>query len=142
MDAHELNTRIITHKLNIKLLCKYLDTSQTTLSRYRHDIYGVPDALADKIKLYCGDFPIDKHQDDPMGPKEIGYIRKSLGLTQRRLAEIVGANYRIVIDWEMGRRVVDPYYADRIRYYFKQSRDRDAIAQLNKLFAAERSGQR
>lgn len=50
---------------------------------------------------------------------EIKALRKSLGLTQKQMADYTGIPLRTIQNWEEGRRKCSKYVLKLITYFFK-----------------------
>ena len=55
--------------------------------------------------------------------ERLKYLRRSEGLTQKQLAEILKTNHRCVCDWERGRSEPDLFTVVKIACYFDVSTD-------------------
>jgi transcriptional regulator with XRE-family HTH domain len=61
--------------------------------------------------------------DFPLFPERLKQLRLSLSLTQKQLAEEVGASERGIQNYEMGVRLVDTRTLVKLRNYFNVSAD-------------------
>ena len=56
-----------------------------------------------------------------MKPAEIRDMRKTLGLTQKQLAEVIGCNMQTVQAWEQGNRRPANDFAERVEKLRKKA---------------------
>jgi len=54
----------------------------------------------------------------PLG-RRLRFVRQSLGITQRNLANLLGVGWSSVRNWDLGRRLPIPNYREKILVFFR-----------------------
>ena len=80
------------------------------------DIEGLYNAIARSLVEKAG----------TLGGKEIRFLRKHLGLSQRTLGAVLGSNEETVSNWERGKSEIPPGADRLLRAYWREVKQGDA----------------
>ena len=106
--------------------------------KVRKTAYGEALAIEDVEGLYdsiaCG--LVEK--SGPLTAREIRFLRKHLGVSQRVVADALGADVQTVSRWERGKITIPPASDRLLRAYYREIKDGNArlkelIDRLNEL---------
>lgn len=92
----------------------------------RHTAYGDALSIEDVAGLYDSIARTLVEKVGTLGGKEIRFLRKHLGQSQRALGDILGSDEQTISRWERGETTI-PASADRLlRAYYRELKQGDA----------------